>query len=94
MDGLRMVDEWQSFADLVPSEDTVFQRIGRFETYRDQLGGGMARHLDHAERVFYLIDGRLKVRRVIDLSLLGSFDAVRALAALHEAGVDRAARHR
>jgi hypothetical protein len=86
MDGLRMVDEWQSFADLVPSEDTVFQRVGRFETYRDQVSGEMTRHLAHAERVFYLIDGRLKVRRVIDLSLLGSFDAVRALAALHEAG--------
>jgi hypothetical protein len=87
MDGLRMVDEWQSFADLVPSEDTVFQRVGRFETYRDQVSGEMARHLAQAERVFYLIDGRLKVRRVIDLSLLGSFDATRALAALYDAGV-------
>jgi len=87
MDGLRMVDEWQSFADLVPSEDMVFQRVGRFDTYRDQVSGEMARHLADAERVFYLVDGRLKVRRIIDLSLLGSFDAVRALASLHEAGV-------
>jgi hypothetical protein len=86
MDGLRMVDEWQSFADLVPSEDTVFQRVGHFDSYRDQASGEMARHIDHAERVFYLVDGRLKVRRVIDLSLLGTFDAVRALASLHEAG--------
>jgi hypothetical protein len=86
MDGLRMVDEWQSFADLVPSEDTVFRRMGRFESYGDQVSGGMARHLDHAKRVFNLIDGRLEVRRVIDLSLLGSFDAMRALASLHEAG--------
>jgi hypothetical protein len=82
-----MVDEWQSFADLVPSEDTVFQRVGRFDAYRDQASGEMARHLAHAERVFYLVDGRLKVRRIVDLSLLGSFDAVRALASLHEAGV-------
>jgi hypothetical protein len=87
MDGLRMVDEWQTFADLVPSEDTVFQRVGPFETYRDQVSGEMARHLAHAERVFYLIDGRLKVRRVIDLSLLGSFDATRALATLYDTGV-------
>jgi hypothetical protein len=87
MDGLRMVDEWQIFSDLVPSEDTVFERVGRFETYRDQAGPRAAGQLGHAERVFRLIDGRLKVRRVIDLSLLGSFDAARALAALHEAGV-------
>lgn len=87
MDGLRMVDEWQSFADLVPSEDTVFQRVGRFETYRDQVSGETARNLENAERVFTLIDGRLKVRRVIDLSLLGTFDATRALAALYDAGV-------
>jgi len=33
MDGLRMVDEWQSFADLVPSEDTVFRRLLSFEQY-------------------------------------------------------------
>jgi hypothetical protein len=91
MDGLRMVDEWRSFADLVPSEDTVFERVGRFETYRDQVSGEMARHLPHAERVFNLIDGRLKVRRVIDLSLLGSFDAMRALVALHDAGAIAAA---
>jgi len=87
MDGLRMVDEWQAFADLVPSEDTVYQRVGRFESYREQASGELARHLEQAERIFYLIDGRLKVWRVVDLSLLGSFDAMRALAALHRAGV-------
>jgi hypothetical protein len=87
MDGLRMVDEWHSFADLVPSEDVVFQRVGQFDAYRDRVGSKMGRSLDHAEVVFDLIDGRLEVRRVIDLSRLGSFDATRALAALHEAGV-------
>jgi hypothetical protein len=87
MDGLRMVDEWQSFADLVPSEDVVFDRIGAFELFRDQPNAPMGRRLEHAERVYGLIDGRLRVRRVIDLSRLGSFDATRALAALRESGV-------
>lgn len=87
MDGLRMVDEWQSFSELVPSEDMVFQRAGRFESYREQMAGETGRSLDHAENVFSLIDGRLKVRRVIDLSLLGSFDAMRAVADLHAAGI-------
>ncbi|MFQ5417817.1 MAG: DUF4388 domain-containing protein [Myxococcota bacterium] len=86
MDGLRMVDEWQSFAELVPSDETIFEHVGGFEAYRDQVSGDMARHLDHAEKIYGLIDGRLKVRRVIDLSLLGSFDATRALADLHAAG--------
>jgi len=87
MDGLRMVDEWQSFSELVPSEDMVFQRVGDFESYREKMGGETGRSLEQAENVFFLIDGRLKVRRVIDLSLLGSFDATRALADLHSAGV-------
>jgi hypothetical protein len=87
MDGLRMVDEWQSFAEQLPGEGAVFQRVGQFESVRDQLGARGALQLSDAERVFELIDGRLKVRRVIDLSLLGSFDATRALAALREAGV-------
>jgi len=87
MDGLRMVDEWQSFAEQLPGENAVFQRVGQFESVRDQLGARGARQLSDAERVFELIDGRLKVRRVIDLSLLGSFDATRALATLYDAGV-------
>jgi hypothetical protein len=87
MDGLRMVDEWQMFADLVPSENTVFERTGRFETYRDQMNAVTGRRFDQAQRVFALVDGRLRARRIIDLSRLGSFDATRALADLHAAGV-------
>jgi hypothetical protein len=87
MDGLRMIDEWQSFADLVPSEEMVFERAGRFETFRDQMNTQMGRRLDHAERVYSLIDGRLGVRRIIDLSRLGSFDATRAIVGLAKAGV-------
>lgn len=87
MDGLRMVDEWQSFADQVPTEDTVFEVTGTYETYLNQQTDSGARYKDDVERVFGLIDGRLPVRRVIDLSRLGSFDATRAIAALREAGV-------
>jgi hypothetical protein len=83
MDGLRMVDEWQSFAELVPSEDTVFRVVDGFAQYVERAGNEAERHRAAAERVFSLIDGRLAVRRIIDLSLLGTFDAVRALASLH-----------
>jgi hypothetical protein len=84
MDGLRMVDEWQSFAELVPSEGLVFQKTGRFEQYSE---GAEPHQLAAAERVFQLVDGRLSVRRIIDLSLLGTFDATRALAEMRRAGI-------
>jgi hypothetical protein len=83
MDGLRMVDEWQSFADLVPSEDTVFRRLLSFEQYSERCSGETPGQLANAERVFDLVDGRLPVRRIIDLSMRGTFDSVRALAQLH-----------
>ncbi|MEN8184181.1 MAG: DUF4388 domain-containing protein [Myxococcota bacterium] len=81
MDGLRMVDEWQVFADRVPSEDTVFQRIGSFESQRRQLPSGSRIERD-AERLYLLVDGRLSARRMIDLSRLGTFEGTRALARL------------
>jgi hypothetical protein len=87
MDGMRMVDEWQSFADQVPSEDAIFHRVGRFDAYRQRARGEQVHRLDAAERVFNLIDGRLAVRRIVDLSLLGSFDATRILAELRRAGL-------
>ncbi|HEB89934.1 MAG TPA: DUF4388 domain-containing protein [Deltaproteobacteria bacterium] len=87
MDGLRMLDEWQTFADIVPSEDAVFRRIGNLEAVRALTKGDSNARLGHAERVLQLIDGRLSVRRVIDLSRLGTFEATRALAELRQAGV-------
>jgi hypothetical protein len=87
MDGLRMIDEWQSFAPLVPAEDAVFQRVGRFESYRDRAKTSSTEQLEQAQRLFALIDGRLSVRRVIDLSRLGTFDGTRILAELVQAAL-------
>jgi hypothetical protein len=87
MDGLRMLDEWQTFADVVSSEDVVFRRVGNLESARALTRGDAESRLGHAERVLQLIDGRLSVRRVIDLSRLGTFEATRALAELRQAGV-------
>ena len=87
MDGLRMVDEWQSFADQVPDEEIVFQRCGRFDDYREARQNEPRQQIAEAERVFHLVDGRLGARRVIDLSLLGTFGATRILADLRRAGL-------
>jgi hypothetical protein len=87
MDGLRMVDEWRTFAELVPSADAVFRRSAAFDVYRHQARGDARWRLPQAERLLQLVDGRLDARRVIDLSRLGTFEATRILAELRQAGV-------
>jgi len=87
MDGLRMVDEWQSFAALVPADDTVFRRLLSFDEYSERCSGKTPGQLANAERIFELVDGRLSVRRIIDLSMRGTFDSVRALAELHQSNI-------
>jgi hypothetical protein len=83
MDGLRMLDEWQSFAERAPSEDAVFQRSAGFEEYRKRSRLDPAQ-LEAAERVYRLVDGRSQLRRIVDLSLLGTFDATRLLVDLRD----------
>jgi hypothetical protein len=85
MDGLRMVDEWHSFREGAP-DDAVFQRVSGLEEYRrrTQLPPEQAAE---AERVFALINGRIPVRKIVDVSLLGTFDAVRLLADLRRCEV-------
>ncbi len=86
MDGLRMLDEWQTFADRVPSPEVVFQRSGRFDAERHRFEEGSER-LQRAERLYLLVDGRLSARRIIDLSRLGTFEATRLLAELRDLGL-------
>jgi hypothetical protein len=78
MDGLRKVDEWQTFASLVPSGEAVFELTDQTRGPRT-LGKG-------EQKILALIDGRMPVQRIIDLSRLGLFDATRALAELHHNG--------
>lgn len=87
MDGLRMLDEWQTFSAAVPSEETVFRRVGTLESSRAIAQGGGDDRLGYVDRVLSLIDGRLNVRRVIDLSRIGTFEATRVLAELRQAGL-------
>lgn len=86
MDGLRMVDEWQAFVSEMPADTTVFRRRGSLEEYRLSPAGRIASAPAATERVYMLIDGRAPVRRVIDLSRLGSFEAMRALVQLARSG--------
>jgi hypothetical protein len=87
MDGLRMVDEWRSFDPDATCDTSVFRRTGRFEAYREAHAHESSSRLAVAERLFLLIDGRLTVRRVIDLSRLGLFEGARILSQLRHAAV-------
>jgi hypothetical protein len=87
MDGLRMLDEWQTFSAAVPSEDMIFRRLGNIESSRAFAQSGGDDRLVHIERILGLVDGRLSVRRVIDLSRIGTFEATRVLAELRQAGL-------
>ena len=87
MDGLRMVDEWQTFSQIVPPVDTVFEHSRSFEEYRQQTRRDVGGHPEQIERIYNLIDGRLTMQRVADLSRLGIFDATRVVAELIQAGL-------
>ena len=92
MDGLRMTDEWQNFAGSIPAEDMVFRHTDVFGGETGQALGPIPRiDPEKAERISLLIDGRASVRRVIDLSRLGTFEAMQVIVALQQAGLIRAA---
>ncbi len=86
MDGLRMVDEWQSFPPEVRDEQTVFAKAESFDAYRAAFPSESIDWVTAAERLYLLIDGRLPVRRVVDLSRLGTFEGCRILAGLVTCG--------
>ena len=70
----------------MPSEETVFQRAAGLEELRSRTTLDPEQQ-EAAERVYQLVDGRISVRRIVDLSLLGTFDATRLLAELRRAQV-------
>jgi Domain of unknown function (DUF4388) len=87
MDGLRMIDEWRSFDEAAVDPEAVFEPAGRFEDFRRMHPGEGPEKLAVAERLFLLIDGREPVRRVVDLSRLGSFEGARWLTRFRRAGL-------
>jgi hypothetical protein len=87
MDGLRMVDEWRSFDEAAVDPEAVFEATSRFEDFRRSQPGEGPDKLAVAERLFLLIDGREPVRRVVDLSRLGSFEGARWLTRFRRAGL-------
>ncbi|MEB2345591.1 MAG: DUF4388 domain-containing protein [Deltaproteobacteria bacterium] len=86
MDGLRMVDEWSALLGELPAETLVFRRRGSLEEYRRSPAGRSSPWPAEAEQLFLLVDGRAPVRRVIDLSRLGTFAGMRIFVELERSG--------
>jgi hypothetical protein len=86
MDGLRMVDEWDALLAELPPETRVYRRRGSLEDYRRSPAGRAAPWPADVERLFLLVDGRASVRRVVDLSRLGTFQGMRIFVELARAG--------
>ncbi len=87
MDGLRTVDEWRTFDEYAVAPESVFLQTGRFEEFRSAHPGESPEQLAVAERLFLLIDGQMPVRRIVDLSRLGSFEGARWLTRFRRAGL-------
>ncbi len=87
MDGLRMVDEWQTFCASVPPLESVLEHRGSIEAYREQSRREGNKNVENVEKIYQLVDGRLTLQRIIDLSRLGMFDATRIVADMIGAGL-------
>ena len=91
MDSLSITDEWLNLADSIPPEDTVFGKTSAFGAETGQaLRLNPRISPEKAERVSQLIDGRASVRRVIDLSRVGTFEAMQVIVVLRQAGMIQA----
>ncbi len=85
LDALRMRDEWARIENVLPDFEGIPSPCAGMEVFARQraeleeaagLGG------EALERLYTLADGRLTIRRVIDLSRLGTFEGARGVTAL------------
>ena len=87
MDGMRMQDEWLTFANQLPGEGEVVEILVSVDDYCDRLEDGGQGGSDQVRRVSGFVNGKKSVREIIDRSRLGTFAAGRILADLRRAGL-------
>ena len=87
MDGMRMQDEWQTFADRVPAQGDVLEALAPVEDYCQRLEDGGQGGAEKVRLVFHFVDGVRSVRQIIDLSRLGTFTVGKILADLRASGL-------
>lgn len=72
MEGHRILDEWPAVRKIIPTTDLVLRVGGR----KTPEGAGLS---PEQEKVLQLVDGARSVQRIADISLLGEFEATKAL---------------
>jgi hypothetical protein len=85
LDALRMRDEWARIEDVLPDFSGLPSPCAGMEVFarqRAELESAAGLGADALERLYTLADGRLTIRRVIDLSRLGTFQGSRGITAL------------
>ena len=87
MDGMRMQDEWQTFADELPAETAVLEGLGSVDNYCQRLDDGGQGGSERVRLVFHFVNGEHTVRQIIDLARLGTFTGSRILTDLRRAGL-------
>ena len=87
MDGLRMIDEWRTFDPEATRADAVFKSAAAASRCTGARCAASRRERSPTRSASSIsLDGAAPVRRVIDLSRLGSFEGARILTALRRAG--------
>jgi hypothetical protein len=92
LDALRMRDEWAGVVSDLPDMSSTASRAAELEQFRARRAELMERSGlggDELEKLFNLANGRIAVRRVIDLSRLGTFRGGRGVVELLRAGLLR-----
>jgi hypothetical protein len=92
LDALRMRDEWVNVVSDLPDLASTASRCAELEDFRARRAELMERSGlggDELEKLFNLVNGRIAVRRVIDLSRLGTFRGGRGIVELLRAGLLR-----
>jgi hypothetical protein len=90
LDTLRMRDEWMVLRPKLPDFSCVLAPstdVTSLGSRRAALSEVSGLEVEALERLFGLVDRRSTVRRIIDLSRLGTFQGARGLAAMLQGGV-------
>jgi hypothetical protein len=85
LDALRMRDEWARIENVLPDFEGIPSPCAGMEVFarqRTELEEAASLGGEALERLYTLADGRLTIRRVIDLSRLGTFEGARGVTAL------------
>jgi Domain of unknown function (DUF4388) len=85
LEGFRRVDEWPAVRKKIPWNDATFERMKDLDSPPEGDGGGGTPTENHRLVYALAVEGRT-AEKVADVSLLGEFEALKALVELQEWG--------